>query len=106
MNRRAFLAASAATATAATLKAAGAATEGPFGETGVPLRVPEPERLPLGPLSPDCAEYRIDRPQYPVASDRLAPIPQRDQPVALVEIDFAAVVGDRLGDVEEELADQ
>jgi gluconolactonase len=48
MNRRAFLAASAATATAAAAKAAGAATEGPFGETGVPLRASE--KLPLGPL--------------------------------------------------------
>src|SRR5215813_12796906 len=48
MNRRAFLAASAATATAATLTAANAATEGPFGETGVPLR--STEKLPLGPL--------------------------------------------------------
>jgi gluconolactonase len=48
MNRRAFLAASAATATAATVKSANAATEGPFGETGVPLR--PSEKLPLGPL--------------------------------------------------------
>src|SRR6266536_572719 len=48
MNRRAFLAGTAATATAVTLKAAAAATEGPFGETGVPLR--GTERLPLGPL--------------------------------------------------------
>jgi gluconolactonase len=47
MNRRAFLAASAATATAATLKLAAAATEGPFGETGVPM---PGEKLPLGPL--------------------------------------------------------
>src|SRR4029077_10044921 len=46
--RRAFLAASAATATAATLQAANAATEGPFGETGVSLR--PSEKLPLGPL--------------------------------------------------------
>jgi gluconolactonase len=48
MNRRAFLAATAAAVTAATLKGAAAATEGPFGETGVPLR--GTERLPLGPL--------------------------------------------------------
>jgi len=41
------LAATAAAATTVTLKAAGAATEGPFGETGVPLR---PEPLPLGPV--------------------------------------------------------
>ena len=50
MNRRAFLATSAAAATATTLKVAAAATEGPFGETGVPLPVPGFERLPLGPL--------------------------------------------------------
>jgi len=50
MNRRAFLAASAATATAATLKVAAAATEGPFGETGVGLPLPRGEGLPLGPL--------------------------------------------------------
>ena len=50
MNRRAFLATSAASATAATLNAAAAATEGPFGETGVPLAVRGSERLPLGPL--------------------------------------------------------
>jgi gluconolactonase len=48
MHRRAFLAASAATATAVAAKAANTATEGPYGETGVPLR--NSERLPLGPL--------------------------------------------------------
>ena len=51
MQRRALLTASVASATAATLKAASAATEGPFGETGVPLVVPPSERLTLGPLS-------------------------------------------------------
>jgi gluconolactonase len=50
MDRRAFLAASAATATAVTLKVAAAATEGPFGITGAPLPVPQAEKLPLGPL--------------------------------------------------------
>ncbi len=51
MNRRAFLAATASTAaSAATLKLASAATEGPFGETGVPLPVPPYSELPLGPL--------------------------------------------------------
>jgi len=49
MHRRAFLAATAAAATTVGLKAAGAATEGPFGQTGVPLRDSSP--LPLGPLS-------------------------------------------------------
>jgi len=51
MQRRALLTASVASATVATLKAASAATEGPFGETGVPLVVPSSERLTLGPLS-------------------------------------------------------
>jgi gluconolactonase len=49
MNRRAFLAGTAATATAVTVQAATAATEGPFGATGVPVTATEP--LPLGPLS-------------------------------------------------------
>ena len=49
MNRRAFLVKTAATATAVTLQAATAATEDPFGATGVPLNSTEP--LPLGALS-------------------------------------------------------
>jgi gluconolactonase len=49
MHRRAFLAATAATATTVGLHAAGAATQGPFGQTGVPLHDSSP--LPLGPLS-------------------------------------------------------
>jgi gluconolactonase len=48
MHRRAFLTATAAVATAATLQAAHAATERPFGATGVPLAPTRP--LPLGPL--------------------------------------------------------
>jgi gluconolactonase len=48
MDRRAFLGAMAAGATATALKAAAATTERPLGETGVPLRPSEP--LPLGPL--------------------------------------------------------
>jgi len=50
MKRRTFLTTSAASATAITLNAAAAVTEGPFGETGVPLEAPRSERLPLGPL--------------------------------------------------------
>jgi gluconolactonase len=50
MKRRAFLAASAAAATAVTLKVAAAATEGPFGATAAPLPVTGSDRLPLGPL--------------------------------------------------------
>ena len=48
MRRRAFLTATAAAATTATLKVATAATVTPLGETGVPLKPSEP--LPLGPL--------------------------------------------------------
>jgi gluconolactonase len=48
MHRRAFLTTTAAVATAATLKAASAASVMPLGETGVPGRGTEP--LPLGPL--------------------------------------------------------
>jgi hypothetical protein len=48
MHRRAFLATTAAAATAVTLKGAAAATVPPLGETGVPTRPTEP--LPLGPL--------------------------------------------------------
>src|SRR6187431_950873 len=47
MNRRAFLATTAAAAAAATMKAASAETVTPFGQTGAPtLQTP----LPLGPL--------------------------------------------------------
>src|ERR1700704_6879689 len=48
MNRRKFLATTAAAA-AATMQAAFAATVTPFGQTGAPTRSTEP--LPLGPLS-------------------------------------------------------
>ncbi|MGA2125201.1 MAG: SMP-30/gluconolactonase/LRE family protein, partial [Xanthobacteraceae bacterium] len=48
MYRRSFLLATAAAATAATLKAANAVTERPLGVTGVPVRPSDP--LPLGPL--------------------------------------------------------
>ncbi|MGO8918481.1 MAG: SMP-30/gluconolactonase/LRE family protein [Stellaceae bacterium] len=65
MKRRAFLAASAATATAVTLRVAAAATEGPFGETGVPLPLSPGERLPLGPLPnsryPDSHVEALDK---------------------------------------------
>jgi gluconolactonase len=48
MDRRAFLATTAAAASAATLKAASAANVTPYGQSGAPLRSTEP--LPLGPL--------------------------------------------------------
>src|SRR5262249_8229905 len=48
-------------------------------------------------FSPDRGEHCVDRPQNPVSSNCLGPIPQRDQTVALIEIDLSAVVGDRLG---------
>jgi gluconolactonase len=61
MHRRAFLTATAAAASAATLKAASAATVTPFGQTGVPLRDTQP--LPLGPLPdsvyPDPSTVRL-----------------------------------------------
>jgi gluconolactonase len=50
MHRRAFLAASAATAAAVNLRVAAASNEGPFGATAAPLPVPQAEALPLGPL--------------------------------------------------------
>jgi gluconolactonase len=49
MHRRAFLTATAAAASAVTLKAATAAGVTPLGQTGAPVRGTEP--LPLGPLS-------------------------------------------------------
>src|SRR5260370_36047639 len=48
MNRRAFLATTAAAATAESMKVASAATVTPFGQTAAPLR--GTERMPLGPL--------------------------------------------------------
>jgi gluconolactonase len=48
MNRRTFLATTAAAATAVTMKAASAATAPPLGQTGAPTRSTGP--LPLGPL--------------------------------------------------------
>src|SRR5690242_19177073 len=63
MNRRAFLAGTAATATAAAVTPANAATEGPLGETGVPLRASEGR--PLGPLPdsryPDAHIESLDK---------------------------------------------
>ena len=68
MNRRAFLATSAASATAATINAAAAATEGPFGETGVPLSARGSDRLPLGPLPgsryPDAHIEVLDKKRF------------------------------------------
>src|ERR1700692_276732 len=50
MDRRLFLTASAATATAAVAKVATAATVPPSSETGVPLHATGDLQLPLGPL--------------------------------------------------------
>jgi gluconolactonase len=50
MQRRAFLAASAATAAAVNLRVAAAAAQSPLGATAAPLPVQQPEGLPLGPL--------------------------------------------------------
>jgi gluconolactonase len=65
MNRRAFLASTAASASAVTLNAAAAATVGPLGETGVPLEQSPSGRLPLGPLPesryPDAHIEALDK---------------------------------------------
>src|SRR6516162_11945531 len=65
MDRRAFLGAIAAGATASALKAT--AAERPLGETGVPLQGSEP--LPLGPLPggryPDPHVESLKRPRAP-----------------------------------------
>jgi gluconolactonase len=65
MDRRAFLATTAATATAVTMKAASAATVAAFGETGVPARATEP----LGPLPnsvyPDSHLESMVKPKEP-----------------------------------------
>lgn len=49
MNRRIFLAASAASASTAALGAAGAAAVPPMGETAIPLVATGDLRMPLGP---------------------------------------------------------
>src|SRR6516165_1998799 len=65
MNRRTFLATTAAAATAATMKSVCAETVTPFGQTGVPLRPTEP--LPLGPLPggryPDSQRESLKKPK-------------------------------------------
>src|SRR5205814_1839432 len=60
----------------------------------------------LAPLPPDRRKDGVDRPQDPVAPQRFAPIPQRNQTVALVKIDLAAVIGNWLGHIEEKFAYQ
>jgi gluconolactonase len=64
MDRRAFLAASAVTASGLAVRVAAAATEGPFGATAAPLPVVPTHRLPLGPLStryPDTHVEALDK---------------------------------------------
>ena len=65
MDRRAFLAASAVTASGLALRAAAAATEGPFGATATPVPVPPAQGLPLGPLPstryPDTHVEALDK---------------------------------------------
>jgi SMP-30/Gluconolactonase/LRE-like region len=65
MDRRAFLAASAVTASGVALRAAAAATEGPFGATAIPVLVPPAQQLPLGPLPstryPDTHVESLDK---------------------------------------------
>ena len=51
------------------------------------------------PLPRDRREHRVNRPQDPVSTDRLIPVPQSNQTVALIEIDLSAIVGNRLGEM-------
>ena len=71
MNRRAFLATTAAAA-GVTMKAAYAATVAPFGQTGAPTRSTQP--LPLGPLSgsryPDSHLESLKKPPGSVRGER------------------------------------
>src|SRR5712671_2505817 len=57
-------------------------------------------------LVPDSAENRVNRPQYRVSLDRLAPPPQCNQTIAFIEVDISTVVGDRSGRVEQEFAEE
>src|SRR4029077_4405198 len=57
-------------------------------------------------LAGDRRKDGVDHPQYPIVSDGLAPIPQRNETVTLVKINFTAMIGDRLRNREKELADQ
>src|ERR1700757_3429610 len=52
--------------------------------------------LILALLPSDSSKNCVDRPQDPVPSDRLAPVPQRNQTVTFVKIDLSAVIGYRL----------
>src|SRR5579883_2468482 len=57
-------------------------------------------------LATDRREYRVQGSQYSIVAHRLSPIPDRDQPVALVEINLAAEIGDRFCNIEQKFADQ
>src|SRR5713101_5893771 len=57
-------------------------------------------------LVPDGAEDRVNRPQYLVSLERLAPHPQRNQAISFVEVDISAVVGDWFGHVEQEFTEE
>jgi gluconolactonase len=65
MDRRFFLAASVVTASGLALRAAAAATEGPFGATATPVPVPPAQGLRLGPLPstryPDTDVEALDK---------------------------------------------
>src|SRR5260370_767387 len=60
----------------------------------------------LALLPPDRRQDRVERPQDSDVPQRFAPSPQRNQAVAFVKIDLAAVIGNRLGNIEEKFADQ
>ena len=60
MDRRAFLAGSAITASGFAVKGAAAATEGPFGATATQVPVPPAQGLPLGPLSTRYPDTHVE----------------------------------------------
>ena len=57
-------------------------------------------------LAADRRKDGVDHPQDPIVSDGLVPIPQRNEAVTLLKINFTAMIGDWLRDIEKELADQ
>ena len=89
MDRRAFLATSAAGAMLATVKGAMAETERPVGETGVPLHGSSEARLPLGVLPntryPDTHIELIDK-RFKVLD--VTTTVDAGQPQLLIHVDY------------------
>ena len=61
MDRRDFLATTAVAVSSLAVRAAAAATEGPFGATATPVPIPAGQGLPLGPLSTRYLEQHPHR---------------------------------------------